>query len=237
MGNIVFSDSAEAEVIRNGEVIDPSTDKFTIFQPEKLKAAVDAMVGNKVAADPNLLDRIKIPTGGGNSFSIPGESGWDDATEIHAIIMGFSDHRIYYSKSFNETGGGDQPDCVSDDMETGKGDPGGSCYECPMNEWETAAKGKGKACVSKRLLMLLLPGEMVPIKLDVPATSLQNIYKYFMRLASKGILYRDVVTVFSIEKDRNENNVEYSKIAFKKLGNLNNAQKESALKFSQALNR
>lgn len=210
---------------------------FTIFQPEKLKASVAAMVGNKVAADPNLLDRIKIPTGKEDSFSIPDESGWEKATEIHAIILGFSDHRIYYSKSYNETGGGEQPDCVSTDMQNGKGDPGGPCHECPMNEWETAEKGKGKACVEKRLLMLLLPGEMVPMKLDIPATSLQNINKYFMRLASKGILYRDVVTVFSLEKDRNENNVEYSKIVFKKLADLNDVQKESVSKFSEALNK
>ena len=210
---------------------------FTILQPEKLKNAVEAMKSNQIATDPNLLDRIKIPTAGGNSFSVPSESGWEDVNEIFAIIMGFNDHRIYYSKSYNETGGGEQPDCVSNDMETGKGDPGGNCYECPMNEWETAEKGKGKACVSKRLLMLLLPGEMVPIKLDVPATSLQNINKYFMRLASKGIIYHNVVTRFNLEKDRNENNVEYSKIVFSKHTDLSHAEKESVSKFSQALNK
>ena len=218
------------------EVMKPA-DLFTILQPEKLTGAVQAMKDNQVAADPNLLDRIKIPSGGGNAFSVPGDSGWEDYKVITGIILGFNDHRVYYEKSFDETGGGDQPDCSSDDMKMGKGNPGGDCDKCLFNEWESAEKGKGKACTQKRLLMLLIPGEMLPVKLDIPATSLQNNFKYFMRLASKGLSFHQVVTEFTLEKDKNENNVEYSKIVFNKHSDLSGVEREGVLSFSKVINK
>jgi hypothetical protein len=212
-------------------------DMFTVLQPDKIKDAMQALKDNQVVADPNLLDRVKMPSGGGVSFSVPGPSGWEDVKVINAIILGFNDHRVYYEKSFDETGGGEQPDCSSTDMEVGKGNPGGNCNECPMNEWETAEKGKGKACTEKRLLMLLMPGELLPVKLEIPATSLQNVKKYFMRLASKAIIFHNVVTEFTLEEDKNDKGVKYSKIVFNKHSDLSDAEKAGVLNFSKALNK
>ena len=219
------------------EEIQKAEDLFVVLQPDKIKDAMQALKENKVNADPSLLDRIKLPASGGNAFQIPGPSGWENAQSITAIILGFNDHRVYYKKSFDESGGGEQPDCSSTDMTEGKGDPGGNCDECPMNEWETAEKGKGKACTEKRLLMLLMPGELLPVKLEIPSTSLQNVRKYFMRLASKAIVYHDVVTTFTLEEDMNDNRVKFSKIVFNKHSDLSLAEREGVSHFSEALNR
>jgi len=212
-------------------------DLFVVLQPDKIKDAMQALKDNGVVVDPNLVDRVKIPTGGATSFSIPGPEGWEDVKVIQAIILGFNDHRVYYEKSFDETGGGEQPDCSSTDMDVGVGNPGGKCHECPLNEWETAEKGKGKACSEKRLLMLLMPGELLPVKLEVPSTSLQNVKKYFMRLASKAIIYHDVITEFTLEEDKNEKGVKYSKVVFNKHSDLSDPEKEGVLHFSKALNK
>lgn len=213
-----------------------ATNMFTVLQPGKIKDAMQALKENQVVADPSLLDRIKMPSAGGNAFQIPGPAGWENVEVINAIILGFNDHRVYYEKSFDETGGGEQPDCSSTDMITGKGNPGGSCNKCPLNEWETAEKGKGKACTEKRLLMLLMPGELLPVKLEIPATSLYNVKKYFMRLATKSVIFHNVVTEFTLEEDKNEKGIKFSKIVFNKHSDLSAAEKEGVLHFSKALN-
>lgn len=219
------------------EEIQKANEMFVVLQPDKIKDAMQALKDNQVIADPNLLDRIKMPATGGKSFQIPGPAGWEGEECINAIILGFNDHRVYYEKSYDETGGGEQPDCSSTDMTVGVGKPGGNCDECPMNEWETAEKGKGKACTEKRLLMLLLPGELLPVKLEIPATSLQNVKKYFMRLASKAIIYHDVVTEFTLEEDRNDKGVKFSKVVFNKHSDLSVAEKAGVSDFSEALNK
>jgi len=212
-------------------------DRFSVLSPGSVEKAIQAMKDNQVAADPNLLDKIKIPTGDGRAFILPGIEGDEDFKSFQAIILGFNDHRVYYKDPFSKTGGGEQPDCISEDMEKGKGDPGGPCNECINNEWESAENGKGKACTEKRLFMLLMPNDIIPVKLDAPATSLQNLRKYFMRLASKSISFNQVVTEFSLERDKNENGVEFSKVTAKVATHLSETQKEGVLHFSNALNQ
>jgi len=85
--------------------------------------------------------------------------------------------------------------------------------------------------------MLLVPGEMLPIKLEAPATSLQNVKKYFMRLASKGISFHQVVTEFTLEEDKNEKGVKYSKVVVRKHSDLSDVEKEGVLSFSRALDK
>jgi len=120
-------------------------------------------------------------------------------------------------------------------MIEGIGDPGGPCDKCPKNEWESAEKGKGKACVQKRNFLLLLPNQMIPVKLDAPPTSLQNLRKYFLRLASFSCPFNKVITNFSLSKDKNDKGIEYSKIEVKMQKKLSDIEVKSVLDFSNAL--
>jgi len=56
-----------------------------------------------------------------------------------------------------------------------------------------------------------------------------------MRLASKAIIFHNVVTQFTLEEDKNENGVKYSKIVFNKHSDLSDAEKSGVENFSKAL--
>ncbi len=205
---------------------------FDVLQPDKIKNMVEAMQDNEVIADPNLLDKIKIPIGEGTTFAIPGMEGYQDYSSFTAIILGFNDHRIYFKNSYHETGGG-APDCSSEDMKTGKGEPGGNCEKCKFNEWESAPLGKGKACSERRLFMLLLPNRLIPVKLDVPPTSLTNIKKYFMRLASEGHSFHNIITEFTLQMEKGE----VSRILPLFHAHLTDSEKKGVFSYTKTLNK
>jgi len=201
---------------------------------EKLAIIMKENVGQDGGA--NLLDRITMPSGKGGDYQVPGIDGELPMKEMEVVIGLFNDHRVYFEKPFGD-GGSEKPDCHSEDMDKGVGAPGGDCHACPFNEYESADKGKGKACSEKRLLMLFLPGRFLPIKLDAPPTSLQNIRKYFLRLASEGKLYRHVVTKFALEKDKSDKGVEFSKIAVSYIRDLTADEKVGIDNYVEALRK
>jgi len=51
------------------------SDGFEILQPEMIENAIEAMKHNQIIGDLDLLDRIRVPTAGGNAFLIPGLKG------------------------------------------------------------------------------------------------------------------------------------------------------------------
>ena len=74
------------------------------------------------------------------------------------------------------------PICASVDGKLGIGDPGGACAACELNDFGTAEDGKGKACKNMRSLYLLQSGEIMPIMLNLPPTSLKP-FNEFMNAA------------------------------------------------------
>lgn len=194
-------------------VAESPASEYPICDPIKRDKLARIMRENRGANDGfNLLDKITMPSGKGMAFTVPGIDGDTSMQTMDVIVGMFLDHRVYYKESFADTGGNDAPDCASQDLVNGIGNPGGDCASCPQNQWDSAAKGTGKACSEKRLMMIFLPGMALPIKLDAPPTSLRKIAQYFLRLSSKEKLYRHVVTRFALEKDKSAKGVEYSKI-------------------------
>lgn len=214
------------------DVIKKDNSEFGILQPDKIKNMLEAMQDNQVIADTNLLDRIKLPSAEGTAFSIPSMEGNQDCNSFKAVILGFNDHRIYFKNSYHETGGG-APDCSSEDMKTGRGDPGGDCEKCAFNQWESAVVGKGKACSERRLFMLLLPDRMIPVKLDIPPTSLNNIKKYFMRLASEGHAFHKVVTEFALHQEKGE----VTRVVPVFNSHLSESEKKGVVSYTKTLNK
>jgi hypothetical protein len=66
----------------------------------------------------------------------------------------------------------------------------------------------------------LREGDVLPLVLTLPPTSLKEARKYFLRLASKGIPYYGVVTEIALEKDKNEGGIAYSKASLSLKGRL-----------------
>jgi hypothetical protein len=163
-----------------------------------------------------------VPTGGTTTWSIPTIEGDQPAQKIEGIIVFTQTVRAYWKESFDESGGGSPPDCVSRDGLIGKGEPGGDCLSCELAQWETAkgGRGRGKACAESRLIYLMSKNEILPTVIKVPATSLTNARKYLVGLTSKQQPLYSVYTELSLTPDKNADGIKFSKIVFKKLGDV-----------------
>jgi hypothetical protein len=166
------------------------------------------------------LPQISVPSGGGTTFTRSTIDGDVDQKELTGIIICTKHTRAYWKESFDSTGGGTPPDCVSEDGDRGVGVPGGDCSTCPFSQFGSADNKRSKACQEKRVIFMLMPEEILPIAIKAPATSLKNAKQYLMGLTSRGSMLHAVYTTLSLEKDKNKDGIAFSKIVFKKAGNV-----------------
>ena len=207
------------------------TTALTVFQQfdivtasADLKEALEANLGGE-AIDDSLLSRIKCPSGGATIWSIPDVLGGESHVEtFEGVIIHSRMSRAFWRDPY--TGGGTPPDCYSNDMNIGIGDPGGECESCPMNEFgsDPNKETQAKACSESRLLFVLLPDdqtgvELMPTVLKVPPASLRNSKKFLLHLATKTRAKMwGVLTEFSLTKERNAKGMDYAEIHFKPKG-------------------
>ena len=90
------------------------------------------------------FDRVKIPSGGGLAFEIPGDDpeNPDVAKELIGVIV---DHHLinaFWQDKYS--GGNTPPECSSMEGKVGTGNPGGSCKLCPLNQFGSGEGGHGK---------------------------------------------------------------------------------------------
>ena len=160
------------------------------------------------------LDRIKVPSGGGTVFELVDDDPDDPETikEFSAVVLYHHAMQVYYRGKF--AGGSEPPDCISYDGETGEGDPGGRCADCPMNRFGTG-ENDSKACKARRSLYLLREGERLPVTLSLPQGSVKPFSTYIKRLYSKkGLNSNEVVTRFSLKRATNKTGAPYSQGQF-----------------------
>lgn len=170
-------------------------------------------IADELAGLDLTFERIKIPSGGGLMFEVPGEDSDEPDTVkgFSAVILYHHPVFSYYKEKY--TGGNNPPDCGSFDGITGDGNPGGSCGKCPLNKFGSA-ENNGKACKNRRRIYLLREGEMFPMILSVPTGSVKVFTRYIQRLLSKGKKSYGVVTKFSLKKAFNSSGIAYSQASF-----------------------
>lgn len=157
------------------------------------------------------LDRISIPTGGAQQWTIPTVSGDTQSKEIAGIIVHWSEKRAYWKRPMGESES-TPPDCYSDDNVHGTGTPAGVCAQCALSAWGTAkcGMGKGQACKLMRVLYMVRKDDMLPISVILPPTSVSIIRKYFTRLASQGLPVYAVETKLELDKAKNDAGIAYA---------------------------
>lgn len=163
--------------------------------------------------------RVKIPAGGQVSFEVLNPERPDDpdvTKTLEGVIVMQHTANAYWQTS--ETGG-NPPDCSSDDGVTGYGKPGGACASCPLNEFGSGEGGSGKACKNMKNIYLLRDGEMIPLLLSLPPTSLKAFRQYAntLRFAGRGL--SSVVTRVGLKRQEGNGNA-YSVATFAMAGAL-----------------
>lgn len=198
------------------ELSAPAQQFPTIFDVEKhreVREILEANLGPR-GLSPQQLDRIKVPTGGGQMWTLQGVDGEEAAKEVSGPVLGWVDNRLYYKIAFSERGKTKAPpDCTSQDGFYGTGDPGGECRHCPMAIWGSDPKGgRGQACKEVRRILLLRSGHLLPEIVTIPPTSLKNAQQYFLRLTSSGIPYWSLITTLRLERAANADGVDYARV-------------------------
>jgi hypothetical protein len=203
---------------------------YAIMQhsPAALQEVIAANIGTGGFSQGDL-DTVRVPLGGAVTWSIQTIDGETASKQFDGVIAAWKEPRAYWQESLSSTGGGTPPDCSSEDGVSGIGEPGGSCAECPFSQWGSAIGDDGKprdgqACRQRRLMAVVQKGDLIPVLLSAPATSLAGLRRYFLRLASASMPYYGVVTRFTLKKARSKGGIDYSEIEATSLGRLSDAE-------------
>jgi len=167
------------------------------------------------------LERIKVPSGGSKTWTVPTLSGEVETQNLEGIIIHNNIMRQYYESDF--AGGGAPPDCYSRDGVTGVGNPGGACDKCPLAQYGSANNGK-TACKMRRLFFVLLQDSMLPVLLNAPPSSLKEARTYLMKLSSMGKVFYKVITRFVLNKEKSSDGIDYSKLSFQYVADAPNPE-------------
>lgn len=171
------------------------------------------------------LARITIPSGGGLAWAYPGADGTEARTTFEGVILHKQKARAYWAAGLEAGGGSTPPDCRSDDAVYGVGDPGGDCKTCPFAVFGSKVgtngqQGRGQACKLMSLLYVMVPGELFPMVVVAPPTSVKVVTDYMFRMASKRVPYWAAVTRFGLEQQKSGSGITYSRLALSTVAEL-----------------
>lgn len=214
----------------------PSTDITTTGSAEL--AAFGAIDPNSLAeiwademdgVDDLQFDRVKIPSGGGLVFQIPGDDPDrpESAEEIIGVVI--DDHAVSALWLDAYTGENNPPDassldgrsqivtdeCLTKCRERGLPEPTSDLKTCPYNQWGSVAllggDGNGKATKNMHRLYVLRPGETIPILVTLPPTSVKAWTNFkAKRIVGRGLRVPEVVVRLTLRQEKSNTGIPYS---------------------------
>lgn len=177
------------------------------------RAELAATVGENLGGEQlqtSDFTRVRVPSGGASTWEYDSIEGTTSTKELTGIVIHTNFQRAYWSGAFE--GAGTLPQCYSTDAETGIGDPGGDCSECPFAQWDSAPGSRGQACKLTRRLFLMTEDSLLPLLLICPPGSLKTIKQYFIGLASKALPFTSVETGLSLTREVNAQGISFARI-------------------------
>lgn len=190
-------------------VVDPKT--YAILDPSQDVKGLVAANLNGESISPFDLTRLKVPAGGGTAWDVPTLGGSEMQKAIEGVVIHVGRRRAYWE---SQDPSGDPPDCSSTNGVDGRGNPGGFCDLCPLNEFGSAKgnSGRGKACKESRLLFVMRATDRIPIVVSAPPGSLKAIKQYALKLSNHGYPIFGVVTKLELVKTQNKDGIAFSQI-------------------------
>lgn len=200
----------------------------------------------------DLLQRIKVPTGGMTAFMVEELEGETVQQALEVILIAVKGRqKAWWSTPMDEGGGGSPPSCTSKDGLHGFGnntlnedepDTTRVCNECAWSKFGSArGGGAGKDCSDYSMLFFFRQGSRMPSLLQVPATSLKSLQSYILRLIDSGKRYESIVTTIGLEQAKSKGGITYSRLKFSFKSDLSaeaaEAMKGLAEQFSKRINQ
>ena len=210
------------------------TARFPVLDPKSDAAAVIRCNMGEEDITPGDLVRVKVPSGGGSLWEVPTIHGAEGAKELKGILINLQRRRAYWPGSDPTN---DAPQCSSVDMKIGKGDPGGECDACPLNEWGSAVNDKGeetrgKACKETVLAFLLREGDKLPIVVSFPPGSLKDFKSWRLQLP---VPYYFAEVSLTLDVDKNDAGTAYSKIHTSLVRVLEEDERENVVDYVETM--
>lgn len=171
-----------------------------------------ALVKENMGDEPlNLadLDRVKMPSGGGSSWSVPSIDGEQNAAEFEGVLIHHHAARVYWDKPMDESAG-QPPACSSRDGATGEGNPSGFCHACPLAKFKSGRDGIRPACTEMRVVYVLMNDRTLPIRMTLPPTSIRPLRQYMLALTGASLPFWMVTTKISLDKAKSAKGIAYS---------------------------
>lgn len=138
--------------------------------------------------------------------------------EFEGVLLDTNRANAWWEKSFDETGGGELPDCSSldgihPDMNSEKLQAA-ECNDrvCERNQFGSAPKGGGKACKNMKRAHILIDNSILPYRLTLPPTSIRPMDDYIQMITDQGKPYQVFITHFSLKPAKSKAGIEYSKL-------------------------
>lgn len=183
------------------------------------------------------FDRVKIPSGGGLAFEVPGEDeeNPESVMELVGVILHHHPVNAYWRESFS--GANEAPDCSSIDGKQGVERETGEikdCASCPLNQF--GSDGTGKACKNIHRVYLLREGNPIPVIISLPPTSIKSMRDYIgKRILVRGMRSYQVITKITLKKEKNAAGIAYSRAVFSFVDKLTEAQAEECRQMSETI--
>lgn len=207
-----------------------TVENFALVTPgeEIITAIAEEMDG----LGPLPFDRVKIPSGGITAFEVPGEdeNTPDISTELVGIILHHYPVNAFWPDEYNGTN--EPPFCSAMDGKNGINRDGvvENCTNCPYNEYGSGKNG-AKACKNTHRCYILRENNPVPLLLTLPPTSLNSLRNYLAKqVVLKGLRSYGVITKITLQKEKSNDGILYSRAAFSKVGIVADEQKAGVMK-------
>jgi hypothetical protein len=184
---------------------------------EAIRDMISANVGGMTDLWEFNLTRAVNPSGGAKTprWEIPGLGDEPEFVgELEGIIVFHKNARVYYERSYEESGGGQQPDCMSRDGIRGEGTPGGLCPKCPLAKFKKLEDGSTERplCREVKRLFLLRPGEIMPTMFNATGGNVGQVQQYLLNLTTKGRLrFNHCITRLRLSAAKYKNGRDWSR--------------------------
>lgn len=184
---------------------DPATEYPLLANAQTMTSMLRLIDDNLRAGKLDVIKLSRIRVSRDGVFQVEKAEGPEIERSLEVIITSFRQARVYWGRPYSQANVKQPPMCTSTDGFTGVGDPGGECSKCPFSKFKSAknpdgSQGAGQACKELRQLLVVLPGQMMPHRLDVAPTSLQHFDKYSLNLIYTGTPYWGVIAKLGLEQ-------------------------------------
>lgn len=206
--------------------------------PAELVETLQETLGGRLR--PYDLQRIVWPSGKATTWEIPTVGGDTvPAKEIVAVPILTTVSRQFWER---KSVGADTtpPVCKSDDGEHGHPTERGrelgatgDCRTCPLAQW--GPNNTPPACKERRDLFILREGDMFPMVLSIPPSSLKVWKEYVRPLGLQGLPHWMAITRFKLQTATNPNGDPYAQLKLEFVGKIDPSQKEILKQYREAL--